>query len=228
MLWPFIDFFREVWNGVTAWSASGSTSHIFESSSLTLILLLGYLGFDRVGEKNTKKKISEVFDRVLNTRKESASLYFKKPLAEFDFQRDVGPGYVCTVYLIKSYVGFCNKDEKPPVKDSNSPSRFSLYWVICDSIEDKDDNLPLKFAAIAAIKFFLLCLFGIFTDFHWAIVVSSILFDATCVAWVVRRVYLLTEVEPVLDHHIGKWDKWFESQTQKVFVGPLNLPQTAQ
>jgi hypothetical protein len=207
--------FWGIWAQITTWAALGSTGQVFESSSLTLILLLGYLGFDRVGEKNTKKRISEVFDRVLNTRKESASLYFSKPKEFFDFKRDVGEDFVCSVYLIKSYVGFFEKTEKPDPKNRQSPKKSDLYWVVCDALENKNDILPLKLTAVSAVKFFLLCIVGVFLNIHWLFAIISIFFDLVCVTWVVWRVYLLTGIEPTLVLHVQQWDTWFESQTKK-------------
>jgi hypothetical protein len=212
----FVSVLTGLWAEIEVLARIGATSQLFESASLTLILLLGYLGFDRVGEKNTKKRISEIFDKILNTRKESASLYFSKPKEEFDFGRDVGEDYICSVYLIKAYVGFLQQVEKPDPKNRKSPKKFDLYWVVCDAIEDKDEIFPLKLAAISAVKFFAFCLFGVFVEFHWLVAITSIIFDAICVAWVVWRVYLLTGIEPTLLFHVQNWDKWFEGQTKKI------------
>jgi hypothetical protein len=197
---------------------------IYHSAALSLVLILGYLGFDRIGDGTTNDRLMSLIEDEVSLGVGSAREYFSTRV-DFDFGKEVGRESVDALYFLRCYIGVCVPSEKP-LRRSWKPQRvFSTYWLICSVVEKKIDWLPLLLAVVNFLKFFSLACSALIATPSERVLAVSLLIDFVSTAWIVQRVWRVSGFRKVLASIRDSWGDWLKVESRKSVAHSLHTPQ---
>lgn len=217
---------------LTALADGGEPTFIFESAALSLVIVLGYLGFDRIGGGiSSSERVSDEIQKQFELQIKSAIEFFKeRPNFSVETVHNKHHAALCIIlrYIVQYHDGDIDKEKyeenivslKPKRMTLGQPLPLSTYWIFWESYYDNNDKFPLYLVLFLFMKFFAMGFWEFFSEVGLIILFLSFILDFAAILWVMQRTSRISRIKKYTLHIFDSWQQYQKAVLESEFKVP--------